>query len=78
MKTFIKQSFVLFFSVIAISCFGQTGTTDPKHVNVYNEIPKIETGEYIISIEDVVSTVKYAKFKIIITNKTADYLLFIR
>jgi len=36
----------------------------------------IVTADYEITIEDVVSTIKYAKFKIKITNKTADYILF--
>ena len=66
----------LIFSLFLISSFGQVETSDPRHINIYNEIPKIETDEYMISIEDVVSNVKYAKFKIKITNKTSDYLLF--
>ena len=37
---------------------------------------KIETDEYNIKIEDVVSNEKYIKFKVRITNKTSDYLLF--
>lgn len=76
MKTITKLTLILVFSVFAFSGFSQISNTDPKHINVYNDSPKIETDEYIITIEDVVSNVKYAKFKIKITNKTSDYLLF--
>lgn len=56
--------------------YSQIQTTDPRHINIYNDIPNLETEEYAISIEDVVSNIKYAKFKIKITNKTANYILF--
>lgn len=74
MKKNTLNFFVVACSFITISCFGQN--TDPKHINVYNNSQNIETNEYTITIEDVVSTVKSAKFKIKISNKTADYLLF--
>ena len=74
MKTTILSFICSLLWVSAI--FGQVKENDPRHINIYNNIDKIETDEYEISIQDVVSNVKYAKFKIIITNKTADYILF--
>src|SRR3989339_539365 len=74
MKKITKKLFVVITTLIALSCFGQND--NPKHINVYNNSQNIETSDYIISIEDVVSNIKYAKFKIKISNKTADYLLF--
>jgi hypothetical protein len=75
MKT-ITTLFAALFCIFANTVCGQIVPTDPRHVYVYNDIPNLETEEYAISIEDVVSNVKYAKFKIKITNKTADYILF--
>jgi len=74
MKKITKKLFVVITTLMALSCFGQND--NPKHINVYNNSQNIETSDYIISIEDVVSNIKYAKFKIKISNKTADYLLF--
>ena len=76
MKTTSKLTFILIFSLYVFSGFSQISNTDPKHLNVYNDAQKTENNEYIITIEDVVSNVKTAKFKIKITNKTSDYLLF--
>lgn len=76
MKTISKLSVILILLVVTFSGYSQISNTDPKHINVYNDSPKIETDDYIITIEDVVSNIKYAKFKIKITNKTSDYLLF--
>jgi hypothetical protein len=76
MKTITKITISLVFSIFTFSCYSQISTSDPKHINVYNDAQKIENDEYIITIEDVVSNVKYAKFKIKITNKTSDYLLY--
>lgn len=42
---------------------------------VYNDLT-LESDEYTVEITNVVSTVTDAKFKLIITNKTADFLLF--
>lgn len=74
MKRIKLNLLIVICSFIAITGFGQE--TNPKHINFYNNSQSIETNDYIISIEDVVSTVKSAKFKIKISNKTADYILF--
>lgn len=74
MKKTVKKLFIVIVLLIAINCIGQND--NPKHINIYNNSQNIETADYIISIEDVVSNVKYAKFKIKISNKTADYILF--
>ncbi len=74
MKKIKLSFFIVICSFLAINSFGQE--TNPKHINFYNNSQNIETADYIISIEDVVSTIKSAKFKIKISNKTADYILF--
>ena len=67
---------ILISTIVSLGSYAQVKPNDPRHVNIYNEIASLETDEYSINIQDVVSNFKYAKFKIIITNKTADYLLF--
>lgn len=65
----------LFLIFVTSMAFSQK-PTDPKHTNYYNSIQKIETDDYIINIVDVVSRVDFVKFKIRISNKTSDYILF--
>jgi len=76
MKTISTVLILVVSLFMSAKSYCQIQTTDPRHVNIYNDITNLETDEYAISIEDVVSNVKYVKFKIKIINKTADYLLF--
>lgn len=76
MKTFTIAFILVSGIFLSVKSFSQIQTTDPRHVNIYNDITGLETDEYVISIEDVVSNVKYAKFKIKVSNKTSDYILF--
>lgn len=79
MKKLTLASLILTFIFFSINTFAQKekdNNSNPKHVNIYNNGDKIETDDYIIIIEDVVSKMEYLKFKLKISNKTSDYLLF--
>lgn len=54
---------------------GKDKKEDPDHKNFYKDL-KLETDAYVMEITDAVAEQEYSKFKVKITNKTNDYLLF--
>ena len=73
-----NKHIILIFVFLLFTFYGycQINNTNQKQINDHSDSLKIETNEYNIIIKDVVSNEKYTKFKIRITNKTLDYLLF--
>lgn len=48
---------------------------DPKHTNHFKAVTK-DNGDVTIDIENAVAKTEYAKFKLRITNKTNDYIIY--
>lgn len=77
MKKLTLLSLIFAFVLLSNSTYAQKeNDSNPKHVNIYTTGERIETDDYIIIIEDVVSRMDYLKLKIKISNKTSDYILF--
>lgn len=71
MGTLFKKGLLLFFIV----CIGYTSAQEDNSFFIYKNT-SIETADYQIYIEDAVSKSEYIKFKVRITNKTNDYLIY--
>jgi hypothetical protein len=56
-------------------CFSFAQDKKAKHVNYYKPVIA-ETKEISVDIQDAVSMVEFSKFKLRLTNKTNDYILY--
>ncbi len=68
--------YMLLLLVTATPVFAQKEKkVDPKHINFFKDA-KVETDDYIVEVFDVIARAEEAKFRIKITNKTNDYLIW--
>ena len=71
----IGKTFLLIITV-SISALSSIAQKAPDgHENHYKNPTPIETEEYKIEFQDVIAENEFAKFKVEITNNTAEYLL---
>ena len=70
-KTFFKKALILFFIAAAASAIAQESKS-----TFYFKNAGFENDYYKIYIEEAVNKLEYAKFKILIINKTSDYLIY--
>ena len=74
-KTTLLLSCLL--TLIAAGSFAQDSKKkeNPKHINFYKVFTD-ETKEIKVQFDDIISMIEFAKFKIRLTNKTNDFILF--
>ena len=65
------------FALIAVTCMlSATAQKEKKYDKLYYKNILLETSEVTITVDNAVSTDGETKFKLKITNKTADYIMF--
>src|SRR5688500_15475614 len=64
---------IAFLAIMSNMAFSQK---EEKYVKMYYKNFTIETNEATITVDDAVSTDGETKFKIRISNKTTDYLIY--
>lgn len=69
----MKKTIIMLFAASALT---MAMTPADKFVKIFYKDTRLETKDAIIEIKDAVSTEKETKFKLKITNKTSDYLVF--
>ena len=67
---------VLLASVALGILFTATAQEEVKYEKLYYKDSKVETNDLVITVDDAVSTAAETKFKLKITNKTADYIIY--
>jgi hypothetical protein len=62
-------------AVLQWNAFAQKSKTDPEHTIYYAEV-LTETNDVNVEIKDGVSRIEFSKFKIKLSNKTTDYIVY--
>lgn len=73
-----KISFILsvcLLTTLQFNVSAQKAKTDPDHAIFYADVTT-ETNDVNVEIKDAVSKIEYSKFKIKLTNKTTDYIVY--
>ncbi len=67
---------IVFLSIAVASMLTASAQKEKKYDKLYYKNIVLETSEITVSVDNAVSTDGETKFKLKITNKTADYILF--
>ncbi len=67
---------IVFLTIALTSMLSASAQKEKKYDKLYYKNIILETSEITISVDNAVSTDGETKFKLKITNKTADYILF--
>ena len=71
------KTLTLIFTIVMVShIFVHAQKTDPKHKNFFRASGSIEGKNYIITFDDIVARMEYAKMAAKVTNTGNDYLMF--
>ncbi len=73
-----KTRFILLVCLVTafqLHAFAQKAKTDPEHTIFYAEVT-VATNEVNVEIKDAVSRIEFSKFKIKLSNKTTDYIVY--
>ncbi|MBC7487118.1 MAG: hypothetical protein H7282_10250 [Cytophagaceae bacterium] len=77
-KIMKKMRFILMaclLGTLQFNTFAQKAKTDPEHTIFYADVTT-ETNDVNVEIKDAVSRIEFSKFKIKLTNKTSDYIVY--
>ncbi|HWZ22430.1 MAG TPA: hypothetical protein VNW06_07225 [Cytophagaceae bacterium] len=72
----LKNIFILGLMVLtSFASFAQTQKANPKHINYFKPV-SADTKDVKIDVQDAVAAELFAKFKLKLTNKSSDYILY--